>query len=194
MTADIYRVPAAEVKKAGGGAFILDRGMMSRASAASDGNYHFSELTACRKPLAIVGKWSEVTVFIGSKPGVEVVNQIPDLPEIYGKVGFYKPASGIEGLFPVADSVAQVANSMVNMFAPTPAEPADGSWGSDRKEMLGAAKSAVKKKGVKKLDRTDVIVQIHYLRESGMHTWGKGSLKFDKLLLHVCNGLQKLNA
>lgn len=121
MGADMWRVPASKVKKGKGGSVIQDNGVLSHAVAASSGNYLFSEagdgdrngVKRAIMPLALIGMWHEISIWLTENGNRAIENRIDELPDIYMGVCYYTPSQRYKGLFPLHDAVATLTKDAV---------------------------------------------------------------------------------
>lgn len=180
MAANMYRVPASEVKRAGRFGFVQDNGMMVRAHSGSSGFFLFSEVGAGVKPLALVGMWHEILNYMakyGSSSGID--NRISELPDVYWDANIYKPGERFIGCFPVNDAAQQLVEGAAAM-APGNTITDVGGLLADGYKMFKTFRKP-QKKAAPTMANSPVIITFHYLQGKGMTRLGSGKIPFSSI-------------
>ena|GEM_PF-2672566 len=113
------------------GSVILDRGQLTQAFPAHNGNYIFSEAGAGVKPIVMIATMQEILEFLAENRLECIENRIEELPEIYMGISKYKAVKRFDGLFPVQDAVKQIVTKLATGLAsPIAGEIAVGVTGS----------------------------------------------------------------
>lgn len=182
MAANMWRVPSAEVRKAGKFGFVQDNGVMRRAHAASDGFFLFSEVGAGVKPLALVGMWHEVLNFMAERPNSGISNRIGSLPDIYWGATRYKPGTRFIGCFPVHNALQQITENVAAMAPGNTITDIGGLIGQGlgklRQVVQGQKKARAK---APTIAESPVIFTFHYLQGNGMERLGAGRVTFSAM-------------
>jgi len=175
-----WRAPAPILVEGKYGSVMVDRGVLTKAVAASNNHYLFSDTPVGAQSLVIVGTPLQVMDFLLTHQQRGVESKLMGQQEIYVGISPYKPESQFSGVFPANDLLASIAGFLSN-FIPTP------DWSAligipDQLESLNGAidslSSSDKAKG-------DVLyVKFSYLPEDKMIQVGNGKVSF-KEVLHV---------
>ena len=191
----MYRLPVSKVVQSEpwkeqvlGGDWIEDKGVATVAKR-SEGNYIFSEKGIGTRSLALLGKWNEVCAFLGQRSESKIINMIPDLPDIYMKVGYAHYEKRFSGLFPQMDAVAHIIDHVGNIFGPTPPTLAGIAEGQIMGKKL---KSKVSGNKEMKLTKNEVAVHFTYLPQGGYQKIGTIEVGFAKVLPLVAAKLRDL--
>lgn len=202
MDADMWRVPASKVKMGKAGSVIQDNGVLRHAVTASTGNYLFSEVGAGIMPLALIGMWHEISVWLTANGDRGIENRIADLPDIHMGMCYYTPGERFKGLFPLHDAAADLTKAAVGFggaFVPQAAGIA-GALADTGKGVSTGAKMYKKIFGGKKdSPRPDLATHPLYFfftylpsdRNQNLSKIGSGTIKFKDLRQTVLAAMNK---
>ena len=200
--ADIWRIPASQVRRGGGGSVIQDNGMLSSAMPSSSRNgWLFSEVGAGVKPLALIGTYRELTGWCLDHSGMRIVNIINDLPDIYMGMCYYIPGNRYKGLFPMQDAIADVTSGVLGVaggMVPGGAGvgSAVASGGGAVSDSVGLFRSIFGKRKKKKPKMSpsthEIYVKFSYLKQKNMSKIGTGEVSIDDIRDLITAGVQRM--
>jgi hypothetical protein len=175
-----WRVPAPVLSNGKYGSVIIDRGLLKKAVAGSNGHYLFTDTAVGVQSLAIVGTAVQVIEFLLNHQTRGVESTIKSLPHLYMGISPYTPKARFSGVFPANELLSSVADFLGKLI-PAP------DWST----LLGAPDQlATLKKAIEGLNSADkakgtlLYVKFSYLQEEKMILIGRGRATF-KDILHV---------
>lgn len=179
--ANPWRVPASTLQQGKYHSIIIDRGELKKAVPGSNNQFLFSESGAGIQALVIVGTSLQIMDFLLSRQNQGIDNQIASLPDIYMGISPFKPQQRFSGIFPIGDTLAEVAKFFAGLI-PVPdwvsLVTAPTSLDAMRKSLTGLS-DAQKQKGEL------LYVKFSYLPEDGMQKIGRKTINFKQVLLAI---------